>query len=144
MPSWPRGTRVRTVTRWLWIRCPLEEMKNLFKFIFPFFRSGVKAKRGVEFCHSTRNTSQIRRKMGNGVSLTLLYPAVSCTRTIEPDLVNLLFLINLRHTILLRQFILLHKNNLHQLFNKVMRCSWPFLCGLFIFLSCLLLSLRVT
>ena len=29
---------------------------------------GVDAKRGVEFCHSTRNASVIRLKVGNGVS----------------------------------------------------------------------------
>ena len=36
-----------------------EEMKYLLKFIFPFLRSGVEAKRGVEFCRSTRNASRI-------------------------------------------------------------------------------------
>ena len=33
----------------LWVRSPLEDMKYLFKFIFPFLCSGVEAKRGVEF-----------------------------------------------------------------------------------------------
>ena len=47
---------------------PHEEMKYLLKFIFPFLRSGVEVKRGVEFCHSTRNASRIRQKVGNGVS----------------------------------------------------------------------------
>ena len=37
------------------IRFPLEEMKYLFKCIFPFLRSGVEAMNGVEFRHSTRN-----------------------------------------------------------------------------------------
>ena len=37
----------------LWVRSPLEEMTYLLKFIFPFLRSSVEAKRGVEFCHST-------------------------------------------------------------------------------------------
>ena len=32
---------------WLWVRFPLEEIKYLFKFIFPFLRSGGKAKREV-------------------------------------------------------------------------------------------------
>ena len=45
---------------WLWVRSPLEVMKFLLKFIFPFLRSGVEAKGGVEFCHSTRNASRIR------------------------------------------------------------------------------------
>ena len=47
---------------WLWVR--LEEMKYLFKFIFRFLRSGVKAKPGVAFFHSTRH-ARIRQKMGN-------------------------------------------------------------------------------
>ena len=45
-------------------------MKYLLKFIFPFLRSGIEAKRGVEFCHLTRNASRIRQKVGNGVSFT--------------------------------------------------------------------------
>ena len=49
------------------VRSPLEEMKYLLKFIFPFLRSGVEVQRGVEFCHSTRNASRIRQKGGNGV-----------------------------------------------------------------------------
>ena len=42
--------------------------RHLLKFIFPFLRSGVEVKRGVEFCHSTRNDSRIRQKVGNGMS----------------------------------------------------------------------------
>ena len=41
------------------VRSTLEEMKYLLKFIFPFFPSGVEVKRGIEFCHSTRNSSRI-------------------------------------------------------------------------------------
>ena len=52
---------------WLWARYSLEEIKYLLTFIFSFFRSGVVAKRGVELCHSTRNTTRIQ-KVGNGVS----------------------------------------------------------------------------
>ena len=55
-------------TDWLWVRSSLEEMKYLLKFRFPFLRSGVEAKRGVEFCHSKRNAPRIRQKVGNGVS----------------------------------------------------------------------------
>ena len=65
------GVVARSVTKkteWLWVRSPLEEMKYLLKFIFPFLRSGVEAKRGVEFCHSTRNASRIWQKVGNGLS----------------------------------------------------------------------------
>ena len=47
-------------------RFPLEEILKIF--IFPFLCSGVKKKRGVEFCHSTRNASRIEQKMGNTVS----------------------------------------------------------------------------
>ena len=47
---------------------PLEEMKYLFKYIFPFLRSGVKAKRGVESRHSIRGAYRIRRKVGNRVT----------------------------------------------------------------------------
>ena len=46
-----RGAAARNVTvncDWLWVRSPLEI--------------------GVEFCHSTRSTSRIRQKVGNGVS----------------------------------------------------------------------------
>ena len=51
----------------LWVRSLLEEMKYLLRFIFPFLRFGVEAKRGVEFCHSTRNASRIRPKVRNRV-----------------------------------------------------------------------------
>ena len=62
------GAQSVTVKPWLWVRSPLEEMKYLLKFIFPFLCSGGGDKRGVEFCHSTRNASRIRQKVGNGVS----------------------------------------------------------------------------
>ena len=67
---WRSGTRCGCKTDWLWVRSPLEEMKYLlkFKYIFPFPRSGVEDKRGVEFCHLTRNASRIWQKVGNGVS----------------------------------------------------------------------------
>ena len=61
-----RSAAARSVTVKLVGSIPLEEIKYLFKF--PFFRSGVEAKRGVEFCYSTRNDSRIRQKVGNGVS----------------------------------------------------------------------------
>ena len=43
-----------------WVRSPLEEIKYLFKFIYPFLRSGVEIIRIVEFCHST--TPEFGRK----------------------------------------------------------------------------------
>ena len=62
------GTKCDCKTDWLWLRCPLEEMKYLLKFIFPFLRSGAEAKPGVESCHSTRNAPRIQQQMGNGMS----------------------------------------------------------------------------
>ena len=54
---------------WWWVRSPLEEKKYLSKFIFSFLRSGVEAKRGIEFRHSKRNASFVRipQKVGNSV-----------------------------------------------------------------------------
>ena len=46
-------------------------MNYLFKFIFSFPRSGVEAKRGVEFDQTTRNASGISRTMDNWSVLTL-------------------------------------------------------------------------
>ena len=63
--SWCRGTKCDCKTDWLWVRSPLEEMKYLLKFIFILWCRG---KAHVEFCHSTRNDSRIRRKVGNEVS----------------------------------------------------------------------------
>ena len=56
--SWRSGTRCDCETNWLWVRSPLEEMKYLFKFIFPFLRSGVKAKCGVEFRYSCNESGE--------------------------------------------------------------------------------------
>ena len=61
-------TKCDCIFDWLCVRSPLEEMKYLLKFILPFLRSAVEAKRGVEFCHSTRNTSRMWQKVGNGLS----------------------------------------------------------------------------
>ena len=53
---------------WLWVRFPLEEIKYLFKVKCSLFRPGVEAKRSVEFRHTARYVSRIRRKVDNGVS----------------------------------------------------------------------------
>ena len=45
-----------------WVSFPLAEIKYVIFSIIP--RSGNKAKRGVEFHHSTCNDSRIRRKVG--------------------------------------------------------------------------------
>ena len=46
---------------------------------FYFLRSGVQAKRSVEFCHLIRNVSGIRQKVGNGVSFTTFpLPTLLC------------------------------------------------------------------
>ena len=42
--------------------------RNIYLNLYFHFFAGVEVKRGVEFCHSTRNDSRIRQKMGNGVS----------------------------------------------------------------------------
>ena len=55
-----QGHKDVTVTRRLWVQSSLEEMKHLFKFIFPFLRSGVEAKCDVEFHQSARNASRIQ------------------------------------------------------------------------------------
>ena len=44
-----------------------ENTKYYYLFIFSVLRSGVEAKRGVEFHHSTRNSSRTRRKVENGM-----------------------------------------------------------------------------
>ena len=86
--SWYSGTKCDCKIDWLWVRSPLEEMKYLLKFIFPFLRSGVETKRGVEFCHLTRNASRIRQKVENRVSYTrfplpiLLYARYSVSKLI--------------------------------------------------------------
>ena len=72
--SWRSGTRCDCKTDWLWVRSPLKEMKYLLKFISAFLRSGVEIKRGVEFCHSTRNASRIRQKVGRTECLNIRFP----------------------------------------------------------------------
>ena len=57
------GTRVcDSKLNRLWVRLPLEEMKELI-FLFP--PSGNESKRGVELCYLTRNASRTQRKEGN-------------------------------------------------------------------------------
>ena len=70
-------------------------MKYLLKFIFPFLRSGVEAKGGVEFCHSTRNASRIRQKavwgtecLNTHTQVPSAYPAV-CGIKREADFILL-------------------------------------------------------
>ena len=53
---------------WRGTKCDCKEMKYIFKFIFPFLRSGVDTRRSVKLRHSTRNGSKIRQKVGNEVS----------------------------------------------------------------------------
>ena len=75
--SWRRGTKCDYKIDWLWVRSPLEEIKYLFTFIFSFHRSGVETKCGVQFRHSTRNTSKTRRQVENGVSYSHQVPSAS-------------------------------------------------------------------
>ena len=85
------GLKGVTVTQRLWVQSALEEMKYLFKFIFPFLRSGVKAKHRVEFRHSTCNASKIWRKVGNSV-LTFPLPALLCAGYSVKLKISLIFL----------------------------------------------------
>ena len=97
---------------WLWVRSPLEEIKYLLKFIFPFLRSGVEAKRGVEFCHLTRNASRIRQKVGNVLFYTRFpLPTLLCAGY-SVKLFLILYLIedNLNCS---RTIILKHNYNIH-------------------------------
>ena len=48
---WRRSTKCDYKRDWLWVQSPLEEVKYLFKFMFPFHRSGIEAK-GGELRHS--------------------------------------------------------------------------------------------
>ena len=59
-----QGAKCDCKCDWLWVRSLLEEMKYLYKFIFPFLRSSVQAKRGVEFRHSTRNALALSWHIG--------------------------------------------------------------------------------
>ena len=63
-----RGTKCDCIFDWLWVRSPLEDMRYLLTFIFSFLRAGVEAKRGIEFRHSTRNSSSTGRILGDGVA----------------------------------------------------------------------------
>ena len=45
--GWRSSTKCDCKIDWLWVRSPLEKMKYVLKFIFPFLRSGVEAKRDV-------------------------------------------------------------------------------------------------
>ena len=65
---WRSDAKCDCKVDWLWVRSPLEEMKYLFKFIIPLFRSGIEINRGDEFRYSTCIASRIRRKVTNGVS----------------------------------------------------------------------------
>ena len=63
-PSWRNGTRCDCKTDWLWVRSPLEEMKYLLKFIFPFLRFGFEYKCGVESATQHAMPSEFGRKWG--------------------------------------------------------------------------------
>ena len=53
---------------------PNSRKRNIYlNLYFHFFALKSEVKSGVEFRHSTRNTSQIRQKVGNGVSYLLTY-----------------------------------------------------------------------
>ena len=56
---------------------PLEDMKYLFIFIFPFVRSGVEAKRGVEFSQPL-NTQCLQNSAENGGERSVLILGSLC------------------------------------------------------------------
>ena len=67
-----RGSGAQSVTVKSTVSIPTRvKTKYIFTFIFSFIRSGVEAKRGVEYRHSTRNASRTRRKVGKRRVLTL-------------------------------------------------------------------------
>ena len=76
-PSWRSGTKCDCKTDWLWVRSPLEEMKHLLKFIFPFLRSGVeaKARRWVLPLNTQylQNSAESGELLGAGYSVKLIY-----------------------------------------------------------------------
>ena len=57
---------------------PLEEIEYYLKSIFPVLRSGVEAKRGVEFLHSTRNASEFGGKWGTECFNKFPLPTLLC------------------------------------------------------------------
>ena len=74
--SWRGGTRCVF---------PLEEMKYLLKFIFPFLRSGVEAKRGVEFCYSRTQCLQNSAESGDRSVSTLGSLCLPCCVRIQRE-----------------------------------------------------------
>ena len=65
-----------TVKLWLWVRSPLEEMKYLLKFIFPFLRSGV-ARRWV-LPLNTQNSAESRERSALTLGSLYLPCTLSC------------------------------------------------------------------
>ena len=65
--EWPLFKMLALYIHFFSNKSTLEEMTYVLKFLFPFLRSGIQAKRGVEFYHLPRNASRIRQKVGNGV-----------------------------------------------------------------------------
>ena len=63
-----RGAGAQCASKREWF-VALEDMQDLFKFIFLFPWFGIEAKRGVEFRFSTCNASRIYWKVGNGESI---------------------------------------------------------------------------
>ena len=60
--SWRSGTKCDCKTDWLWVRSPLEEMKYLLKFIFPFLRMVINL-----------NTTQGKKEESKYLKLFFLY-----------------------------------------------------------------------
>ena len=75
--SWHSATKCDCKRDWLWIRFPLEEIKYLLKFIFPFFRSGTKVK--ARRCISPLNTQCLQNSAENGEWSVLTLGSLSLT-----------------------------------------------------------------
>ena len=103
--SWRRGTKCGCKIEWLWVRSPLEEVKYLFTFIFSFLRSGVEAKRGVEFHLSTVNTQYLYLGLGGKWETECLntrfpLPTLLCAGY-SMKLIYLIFYLNINRNLLL-------------------------------------------
>ena len=72
-----QGHKVWLKKDWLWVRSPFEEVKYLFECTCSFLRSGVDAKCGVDFRHSTCNSSTIRHRMLGSECLNIRFALIT-------------------------------------------------------------------
>ena len=65
---------------WLWVRSSLEEIKYLYKCMFPFLRYGVETKRSIEFRYSKSQCLQNSTKYEERSVLALGSLCLFCVR----------------------------------------------------------------